>query len=104
MESRIYNQGDYEIYHANLVNARRQEFGVDYPVVWKVYSVEHKVDFHADVKRAVLIPAAVAESPPESIPSKPSESIASFTPLPIVAPKPIRGVETPQPKISYKGS
>jgi len=45
----IYNQGDYEIYHANLVNSRRQEFGVDYPVVWKVYGVEHKVDFHADV-------------------------------------------------------
>ena len=45
----IYNQGDYEIYHTNLVNSRRQEFGVDYPVVWKVYSVEPKVDFHADV-------------------------------------------------------
>lgn len=45
----IYNQGDYEIYHTNLVNSRRQEFGVDYPVVWKVYGVEPKVDFHADV-------------------------------------------------------
>ena len=45
----IYSQGDYEIYHTNLVNSRRQEFGVDYPVVWKVYGVEPKVDFHADV-------------------------------------------------------
>ena len=45
----IYNQGDYEIYHTNLVNSRRQEFGVDYPVVWKVYGVEPKVDFHAEV-------------------------------------------------------
>ena len=45
----IYNAGDYEIYHTNLVNSRRQEFGVDYPVVWQVYSVCPKVDFHADV-------------------------------------------------------
>ncbi len=45
----IYNAGDYEIYHTNLVNSRRQEFGVDYPVVWKVYPVEPKVDLHADV-------------------------------------------------------
>ena len=45
----IYNAGDYEIFHTNLVNSRRQEFGVDYPVVWKVYGVEPKVDFHADV-------------------------------------------------------
>ena len=45
----IYNRGDYEIYHTNLVNSRRQEFGVDYPVVWRVYPVEPKVDFHADI-------------------------------------------------------
>ncbi len=45
----IYNQGDYEIYHTNLVNSRRQEFGVDYPVVWKVYTPEPKVDLHADI-------------------------------------------------------
>ena len=45
----IYNAGDYEIFHTNLVNSRRQEFGVDYPVVWRVYPVEPKVDFHADV-------------------------------------------------------
>ena len=45
----IYNAGDYEIFHTNLVNSRRQEFGVDYPVVWRVYPVEPKVDFHADI-------------------------------------------------------
>ncbi len=45
----IYNRGDYEIFHTNLVNSRRQEFGVDYPVVWRVYPVDPKVDFHADI-------------------------------------------------------
>lgn len=45
----IYNAGDYEIFHTNLVNSRRQEFGVDYPVVWRVYPIEPKVDFYATV-------------------------------------------------------
>lgn len=41
----IWNYGDYAIYHANLANARRQAYGVDYPVFWKVADVERNVRF-----------------------------------------------------------
>ena len=39
----IWNYGDYEIFHSNRVNARRQEFGVDYPAFWKYYDVDSKI-------------------------------------------------------------
>lgn len=45
----IWNYGDYEIFHTNLVNSRRQEYGADYPVFWKVSSVEGKVNFFNDI-------------------------------------------------------
>jgi len=54
--------------------------------------------------KAALIPADEAESPPVKIPIAPSRSIASFTPLPIVAPKPVSGSEAPHPKYSSIGS
>ncbi|MDD6483990.1 MAG: hypothetical protein PUF72_05375, partial [Clostridiales bacterium] len=46
----IWNYGDYEIFHSNSVNARRQEFGVDYPVFWKYYDVERNVKFFTEVE------------------------------------------------------
>ena len=50
------------------------------------------------------IPAAASAIPPESMPIAPLSSIACFIPLPIVAPKPIRGTDTPQPNTSNNGS
>ena len=41
----IWNYGDYEIYHSNLANSRRQEYGADYPVFWKYYDVDKNVKF-----------------------------------------------------------
>ena len=46
----IWNYGDYEIFHSNRVNARRQEFGVDYPVLWKYYDVDRNVKFYAEIE------------------------------------------------------
>ena len=45
----IWNYGDYEIYHSNLANSRRQEYGADYPVFWKYYDVDKNVKFVSDV-------------------------------------------------------
>ncbi len=46
----IWNYGDYEIFHSNLVNARRQEFGVDYPTFWRYYDVDRNVRFYAEIE------------------------------------------------------
>lgn len=46
----IWNYGDYEIYHSNLVNARRQEFGMDYPAFWKYYDVDRNVILRRNIK------------------------------------------------------
>lgn len=45
----IWNYGDYEIFHSNRVNSRRQEFGADYPSFWKLYDVDRNVRFFRDV-------------------------------------------------------
>lgn len=46
----IWNYGDYEIFHSNRVNARRQEFGVDYPTFWKYYDVDRNVVFYTEIE------------------------------------------------------
>ena len=46
----IWNYGDYEIFHSNHVNARRQEFGVDYPTFWKYYDVDRNVVFYTEIE------------------------------------------------------
>ncbi len=45
----IWNYGDWEIYHTNLVNTRRQEFGADYPAFWRMSDIERNVMFYGDV-------------------------------------------------------
>lgn len=51
MNSRwIWNKGDFELYHANLVNSRRQEYGMDYPTFWKLYDVEKNVKMFAEAE------------------------------------------------------
>lgn len=44
----MWNYGDYEIFHANKVASRRQEFGADLPVFWKLYAPDPKVDFYKE--------------------------------------------------------
>lgn len=39
----MWNYGDYEIFHSNLANSRRQEYGVDYPCFWHLYSPDLNV-------------------------------------------------------------
>ena len=61
-------------------------------------------DVASPEKSATVIPVAVADKPPEKAPKIPFASTASLTPLPIAAPKPISGVETPAPKILKRTS
>lgn len=44
----IWNYGDYEIYHSNMVNCRRQQYGADYPPFWRLYDVERNVKFMSE--------------------------------------------------------
>lgn len=44
----IWNCGDFELFHSNLVNCRRQQYGADYPPFWKLYDVERNVHFYAE--------------------------------------------------------
>lgn len=45
----IYNYGDYEIYHSNKANSRREAYGVDYPAFWRLYDVDRNVRFFTDI-------------------------------------------------------
>lgn len=45
----IYNYGDYEIYHSNIANSRRQAYGIDYPTFWKLYDVDRNVRFFKEI-------------------------------------------------------
>ena len=42
----IWTYGDYEIYHSNLANSKRQEYGADYPVFWKLFDVDRNVKLY----------------------------------------------------------
>lgn len=44
----IWSYGDYEIFHTNRVNARRQQYGMDYPPFWKIYDVDRNVIFRTE--------------------------------------------------------
>ncbi len=46
----IWNYGDYEIYHTNLVSTRRQEHGVDVPAFWRNCDIERNVKFVCDAE------------------------------------------------------
>lgn len=46
----IWNYGDFEIYHSNLVNSRRQEYGMDYPAFWKYSEVDRNVQMFTDIE------------------------------------------------------
>lgn len=44
----IWNYGDYEIFHSNLVNSRREQYGMDYPPFWRLYDVDRNVVFFTE--------------------------------------------------------
>ncbi len=42
----MWNYGDYEIYHTNKTNCRREEFGLDHPIRWKLGAIEAYTKFY----------------------------------------------------------
>lgn len=44
----IWNYGDFELYHSNLVNSRREQYGAQYPPFWKLYDVERNVKIYSE--------------------------------------------------------
>ena len=42
----IWNYGDYEIYHSNLVHSRREQCGVALPPMWRIFDVDRSVIFY----------------------------------------------------------
>ena len=44
----IWNYGDYEIYHSNIVHSRREQCGMDYPPMWRLFDVDRNVIFRAE--------------------------------------------------------
>lgn len=46
----IWNYGDFEIFHSNLIHSRREELGAEVPAFWKFYDVDRKVGFSANFK------------------------------------------------------
>lgn len=44
----IWNYGDFELFHSNLVNCRRQQYGADVPPFWKLYDVERNVKLYSE--------------------------------------------------------
>ena len=44
----IWNFGDWEIFHTNLVNSRREQYGMDYPSNWRIYDVDRYVVLFAE--------------------------------------------------------
>ena len=39
----IWNWGDWEVFHTNLVNSRREQYGMDYPPFWRMYDVDRNI-------------------------------------------------------------
>ena len=42
----MWHWGDYEIYHTNLLNDRRQEYGADFPAMWHGDCTYPIIEFH----------------------------------------------------------
>lgn len=42
----MWNYGDYELFHSNKANTRRQECSADFPVFWRMFDVERNVTFY----------------------------------------------------------
>ena len=46
----MWNRGDFEIFHLNLVLSRREDYGMPYPPFWRFANIEQKVAFRCDFK------------------------------------------------------
>ncbi len=46
----IWNYGDWELFHSNAVNSRRQQYGMDLPAFWKMFDVDRNVFFNLDTE------------------------------------------------------
>lgn len=44
----IWNFGDWEIFHTNLVNSRREQYDMDYPSNWRIYDVDRYIVLFAE--------------------------------------------------------
>lgn len=44
----IWNYGDYEIFHSNLLHCRREDMGSACPPGWKMYDIERNVHIHGE--------------------------------------------------------
>lgn len=44
----IWNYGDYEIFHSNRINSRREHYGSDRPCFWRLYDVDRNVMFYRE--------------------------------------------------------
>ncbi len=44
----MWNYGDYEIYHTNKTNSRREANGAQYPARWKLGAIDHSVKFYTE--------------------------------------------------------
>lgn len=45
----IWKYGDYELFHSNRVNCRREEYDAKYPPFWDLSDVDRSVRFYSDV-------------------------------------------------------
>lgn len=48
----MWNYGDYEIFHSNKANTRREEFGIDYPVFWRLPEIDRNVFFYCNFENS----------------------------------------------------
>ena len=48
----IWYPGDFEIFHSNLVHSRREDFGIEYPPMWMLFSPYPRVDFKKYIESA----------------------------------------------------
>ena len=48
----MWNYGDYEIFHSNKAHTRREEFGIDYPVFWRLPEIDRNVFFYCDFENS----------------------------------------------------
>lgn len=48
----MWNYDDYEIFHSNKAHTRREEFGIDYPVFWRLPEIDRNVFFYCDFENS----------------------------------------------------
>ena len=44
----IWNFGDWEIFHTNISNSRREQYDMDIPTDWRMYDVDKNIVLFAE--------------------------------------------------------